>query len=387
MWSPYLSCWKLSPVKCVEIRSALRPRHRAEYQPRRTATTSCRKTLFRDQTSLYRDGFSTKRFVFFSIFQLRRYFWVCVHQWESEEQTVRGLSSDSDMSLRFLSEWVSTQKWFIMNTRITAFQSLCRRLCLIVRQVAGHAGSTWTAPQGKGTTRQSSACRCCIPLRSAPNRWPSKPRQRPASRHTGPVTYFKCEWRRYQRKETKHIDVGCTDDEGDWIRFLSILYLQWTMLIILFLALWCWIFYENILFVFIFFSFIKSRFFVVQWITLLFNKVAVRAHYRSFKFSHWAALFNDDIMLCNSFLGGRYFADMMLVVVLPVWTPSSPVEGSAKTTRSASHARWLSVQCELSVQNSSTAFKGFTGGVQGAFNLRDNGWSQKKCILILCCAV
>lgn len=60
MWSPYLSCWKLSLVKCVEIQSVLRPRHRAEYQPRRPETTSCRKTLFCDQTSLYRDGFSTK---------------------------------------------------------------------------------------------------------------------------------------------------------------------------------------------------------------------------------------------------------------------------------------------------------------------------------------
>lgn len=35
------------------------------------------------------------------------------------------------------------------------------------------------------------------------------------------------------------------------------------------------------------------------------------------------------------------------------------MEGSVKTTRSASHARWLSAECELSVPNSSTAFRGF----------------------------
>lgn len=149
-----------------------------------------------------------------------------------------------------------------------------------------------------------------------------------------------------------------------------------------------WLYDVEYFIMFIFFSFIKSRFFVVQW--------WVKLHHYSIKLQLGLItvplnLVTEQLFLMMSlccailFGGGGYFADMMLVAALPVWTPSSLVEGSAKTTRSASHARWLSAQCELSVPSSSTAFGGFK--VQDVFNFQDHWWSQKKCILILCCAL
>lgn len=40
----------------------------------------------------------------------------------------------------------------------------------------------------------------------------------------------------------------------------------------------------------------------------------------------------------------KYFADTMLLVAFPASMPSNQVEGNVKTTKSASHALWLSVQ-------------------------------------------
>lgn len=71
--------------------------------------------------------------------------------------------------------------------------NLCTDFFPAVWQVAGHAGLIWIIRQGRGTMRPSSACRCCIPVSSAPSLWPSKPRQCLASPHTGPAMSFKCE--------------------------------------------------------------------------------------------------------------------------------------------------------------------------------------------------
>lgn len=132
-----------------------------------------------------------------------------------------------------------------------------------------------------------------------------------------------------------------------------------------FLALWCWIFHNVH-----FFLFYKEHFFVVQWITLLFNKVAIMAHYCCFKFSHWAALFNDDIILCNSILGGifcRYDARRGFACV----NAEQPGGRQCQDYK-------VRFTCPLAFcrvwTNSAQQLNNFQG-VQSGW---DNGWSQKK---------
>lgn len=75
----------------------------------------------------------------------------------------------------------------------------------------------------------------------------------------------------------------------------------------------------------------------------------------------------------------EYFADTMLLVALPASMPSNPLEGNVKTTKSASHALWLSAQRQLiSVDYS---LRSACGQVLNMFNTWDNGRGEIQALL------
>jgi len=97
---------------------------------------------------------------------------------------------------------------------VSPYECDCFDNSLTVWQVAEQAGLTWMNPLGRGTMRPSSSCRCWIPVRSAPSRWPLKPWQCLVSLRTRLVMSFKCElWDRQQCQVL--IDMTC------------VMYLQW----------------------------------------------------------------------------------------------------------------------------------------------------------------
>lgn len=217
MWSPYLSYWKPSLVKSVETQSASRPRQQAEYLPDRLEAPSCRENFVLLSNKQVWFSQPVLHSALYYIPAMTLLLGLCVSMKSRGVNNVmiikwywRALQISARVSFHAGKINLATTCLILWgNMCVTAkpfntyepYITTCKRqlkslYCLMfftVWQVAGHAGSTWTIPQGGGTMRPSSACRCYIPVRCAPSLWPSKPWRRLASPRTRPVTSSKCE--------------------------------------------------------------------------------------------------------------------------------------------------------------------------------------------------